>query len=94
MSNETKGVTEVDVAKLKLFLIKSGIVVVALEKYLMVKLAAEEEEMRMMSESKRTPPLMESFSAGVEVPRPRKFVEVRKVTFDPVSVKGEQMSLN
>jgi len=78
----------VEVAKLKLFLMRSGIVVVALEKYLMVKLAAEEEEMRMMSESNITPPLMLNFSAGVEVPSPTRSVVVRKVVYPPLEVKA------
>ena len=37
-----------EVAKEKAFLIKSGIVVVALEKYLMVREEAEEEEILMI----------------------------------------------
>ena len=69
----------VDVAKLKEFLIKSGMVVVALEKYLIVREAAEEEEMRMISESKKAPPFTLNFSPGVEVPSPTRSVAVRKV---------------
>ena len=60
----------VEVAKLKEFLIKSGMVVVALEKYLMVREDAEEEEIRMISESKKAPPLRENASAGEVVPKP------------------------
>ena len=60
-----------EVEKLKLFLMRSGIVVVALEKYLMVKEEAEELEILMMSESKKAPPLMARVSAGVVVPSPK-----------------------
>ena len=75
-------------------LVRLGIVEVEEAKYLKLRVRAEDDPYLMMSESKNTPPLMESFSAGVEVPSPTKLVAVRKVTFDPVSVKGEQISLN
>ena len=78
----------VEVAKEKEFLIKSGIVVVAREKYLMVRDAAEELEILMISESKNAPPLRESFSPGVEDPMPTRSVAVRKVVYPPLEVNA------
>ena len=61
---------------------------VALEKYLMVREAAEEEEMRMISESKKRPPLTLNFSAGVEDPMPTRSDAVRKVVYPPEEVNA------
>ena len=83
----------VEVAKENAFLIKSGIVVVALEKYLMVREAAEEEEILMISESKYTPPFTESFSAGVVVPIPTRSDAVERVVNPPEEVHGEGQTL-
>ena len=66
---------------------------VALEKYLIVREAAEEEEILMMSESKKIPPLIESFSAGVEVPMPTRSVAVERVVNPPDEVQGEGQTL-
>jgi hypothetical protein len=88
-----RGVLVVEVAMVKAE-VRFGIVEVEEAKYLKFKVGAEEEPNLIISESKKAPPLRESFSAGVEVPNPRKSVAVRKVTLLPALVKGEQMSLN
>ena len=82
-----------EVAKEKAFLIKSGIVVVALEKYLMVREEAEEEEILIISESKKAPPMMLNFSAGVVVPMPTRSVAVERVVNPPDEVQGEGQTL-
>ena len=64
-----RGVLVVEVANVNAE-VRLGIVEVEEAKYLKFKVGAEDDPYLMMSESKNAPPLIESFSAGVEVPIP------------------------
>ena len=73
--------------------VRLGIVEVEEAKYLKFKVGAEDDPYRMISESKRMPPLIESFSAGVVVPIPTRSDAVERVVNPPEEVHGEGQTL-
>ena len=91
VKNEGEAVDEV--AKEKTFFVRLGIVDVDEVKYLKFNVGADDDPNRIMSESKKMPPLTESFSPGVEVPNPTRSVVVVRVTLGDVRVQGEGQTL-
>ena len=82
----------VEVAKVKAE-VRLGIVEVEEAKYLKFKVGADDDPYRIMSESKKMPPLTESFSAGVVVPMPTRSVAVERVVNPPEELQGEGQTL-
>ena len=87
-----RGVLVVEVANVKAE-VRLGIVEVEEAKYLKFKVGAEDDPNLIISESKKIPPLTESFSAGVVVPMPTRSVAVERVVNPPDEVQGEGQTL-
>ena len=62
-------------------------------KYLKFKVGWDDDPYLMISESKKAPPLIESFSAGVVVPMPTRSVAVERVVNPPDEDQGEGQTL-